>query len=262
MRIRCSAESDVGRGRSLNEDYYAIDGDHGFFVVADGMGGHGNGDVASRIAAEAVCRSLSTRPLRSRLWRGGNNVEQNMVRLRRALEDANRRVLSAASENSSFKGMGATAVVIELDGENGILANVGDSRAYRLRAGTLRQLTDDHTWVREQVSAGLLSESQALRHPFRSVVTRALGGDEEVIVDVQELNVEAGDLYLLCSDGLTAALSDEEIRRGLMGGAPTNTLSASTTARSLKKVCRHLIDAANERGGPDNITVVVVSVEL
>lgn len=241
MRIRCSAQSDVGRGRSQNEDAFSVDAERGVFVVADGMGGHGNGEVASRIVSEVVRESLTPAALRASVD-GGQS-------LRRALEEANRRVIEAARGDAALTGMGATAVVATLDRHGSFLANVGDSRAYLLRAGSFAQLTKDHTWVREQVSAGLLSETQALRHPFRSVVTRALGGDDEVTVDVQALDPQPGDLYLLCSDGLTAVLGDEEIRAHL------------EERDSLAAVCRRLIAAANERGGPDNITVVLVAVE-
>lgn len=248
MKIRCSAQSDVGRGRSLNEDSFAVDGDRGLFVVADGMGGHGNGEVASRIVADVVRDRLATAATRGLSW--GSTKGNGGQRLRQALEEANKKVLEVARGDSSLAGMGATAVVVTIeDGGEAYLANVGDSRAYRLRSGSLNQLTDDHTWVREQVSAGLLSETQALRHPFRSVVTRALGGDEDVVVDVKELDPSPGDLYLLCSDGLTAVLGDDEICALLEAREPLPTL------------CRRLVDAANERGGPDNITVILVAVE-
>lgn len=241
MRIRCSAQSDVGRGRSRNEDSFAVDGRLGVFVVADGMGGHGNGEVASRIVADVVRRRLTPGSRRS----GGVGGQG----LRDALEEANLRIREAADGDEALSGMGATAVVATLRRGGSYLANVGDSRAYLLRGGGFSQLTDDHTWVREQVSAGRLSETQALRHPFRSVVTRALGGEEEVVVDVTPLDPRPGDVYLLCSDGLTAVLGDEEIRSCLERRGP------------LPDICRRLIDAANERGGPDNITVVVIAVE-
>lgn len=244
MEIRCSAQSDVGRGRTLNEDTFAVDGERGIFVVADGMGGHGNGEVASRIVADVVHRNLAPAGGRGR----GAAGEGGQV-LRRALEEANRRVIETARGDSALAGMGATAVVVKMGSGGSYLANVGDSRAYLLRAGRFAQLTKDHTWVREQVSAGLLSETQAMRHPFRSVVTRALGGDEEVTVDVMPLDPQPGDLYLLCSDGLTAVLGDDEIRGHL------------ERRGSLSAICRRLIDAANDRGGPDNITVVVISIE-
>ena len=241
MRIRCSAQSDVGRGRSQNEDSFAVDSERGIFVVADGMGGHGNGEVASRIVADVVRRSLTPKLP----W----TADDGGQRLRQALEEANRRVLEAAHGDKALSGMGATAVVATLGPRGSYLANVGDSRAYLLRAGRIAQLTDDHTWVREQVTAGLLSETQAMNHPFRSVVTRALGGEDEVMVDVSTLDPRAGDVYLLCSDGLTAVLGDEEIRAQL------------ETERSLTEACRRLIEAANEGGGPDNITVVLVAVD-
>ncbi len=220
-----------------------MDADRGCFAVADGMGGHGNGDVASRLATDTIKRVFADS--------GGRRSRPRRLaeRLRRALEEANREVYEAASGSPDLAGMGATAVAIALAESEGYLASVGDSRAYLLRSGRLTQLTDDHTWVREQISAGRLSEAQARRHPFRSVVTRALGGDETIEVDLRELDPRPGDLYLLCSDGLTAVLSDREIRASLEPGLPLATL------------CTRLIDGANERGGPDNITVVLIAIE-
>jgi len=240
MQIRSSARSDVGRGRAHNEDFFIVAGEQGCFAVADGMGGHGNGDIASRLATETIQDVF-----------GGQSKRGSRLadRLRRSIEEANRRVYEAASHNADLSGMGATAVAMAFAEGKGFLGSVGDSRAYLLRGGGLRQLTDDHTWVREQISAGRLSEAQARKHPFRSVVTRALGGDETIEVDMRELDPRAGDLYLLCSDGLNAVLSDDEIRDRL------------EPDQSLSTLCSRLIDAANARGGPDNITVVLVAIE-
>lgn len=144
--------------------------------------------------------------------------------------------------------MGTTVVGLVVGNGAAVVAHVGDSRAYRLRGGELELVTDDHTWVNEQVKAGYLSQDQARTHPLKSVVTRAVGGDHEVEVDVRELELEAGDLFLLCSDGLTTMLRDEEIREHL------------TASDSLEECCQQLIAAANGHGGVDNITVVLLEV--
>jgi protein phosphatase len=145
--------------------------------------------------------------------------------------------------------MGTTLVALLVDGEQAALAHVGDSRAYRVSRGRLDLLTSDHTWVAEQVHAGNLSEEQARTHPFKSVVTRALGGDREVSVEVAELDLEPGDVYLLCSDGLTGMVDDDAIRRHLTG------------ASSLEEACRSLVFEANRSGGKDNITALLLAVE-
>src|SRR4029450_11279934 len=146
-------------------------------------------------------------------------------------------------------GMGTTVVGLLLAGATAAVAHVGDSRAYRLRDGRLEQLTQDHTWVNEQVGAGFLSKEQARSHPLKNVVTRALGGESDVLVDVRELDVRPGDLYLLCSDGLTGMVSDADIRARLAAD------------KSLHEICRALINDSNARGGIDNVTVVLLSVE-
>jgi serine/threonine protein phosphatase PrpC len=169
--------------------------------------------------------------------------------LKMAVRKAHDNVLTAISKDGSLHGMGTTVVGLLLAGPTAAVAHVGDSRAYRLRNGRLDQLTQDHTWVHEQVVAGLLSQEQARSHPLKNVVTRALGGESEVVVDVREVQVQVGDIYLLCSDGLTGMLSDADIRDRLGSG------------RSLHEICRSLVNEANARGGLDNVTVVLLSVE-
>jgi serine/threonine protein phosphatase PrpC len=169
--------------------------------------------------------------------------------LKMAVRKAHDNVLTAISNDGSLHGMGTTVVGMLLAGPTAAVAHVGDSRAYRLRNGHLDQLTQDHTWVHEQVVAGLLSQEQARSHPLKNVVTRALGGESEVVVDVREVQVQPGDLYLLCSDGLTGMLSDAEIRERLGSGS------------SLHEICRSLVNEANARGGLDNVTVVLLAVE-
>ncbi len=170
-------------------------------------------------------------------------------RLKSALRVAHHKVLGAIDQDDSLAGMGTTVVGFLFEGESGAVAHVGDSRAYRLRGGLLEQLTQDHTWVHEQVVAGFLSKEQARSHPLKNVVTRALGGESEILVDVRELEMISGDLFLLCSDGLTTMLSDREIRDRLAGG------------KSLHETCRALVADANARGGTDNVTVVLLAFE-
>jgi serine/threonine protein phosphatase PrpC len=241
--------TDVGRKRKHNEDAYALDiTDEGLFIVADGMGGHAAGEVASRITVDTVGEFIAaTRQKEEATWpfKYNHELHFNSNRLAVAIEKANERVMAAVAAQPWLKGMGTTVVAGLLDGKILSLAHVGDSRAYLLREGQLSRLTDDHSWVHEQVAAGILTEEEAKTHPLKNVVTRALGGGPSVSPDLQELSFEAGDVFLFCSDGLTTMLSDEEIR------------DAVASEPDPKKLCENLVDMANDKGGVDNITVVV-----
>jgi protein phosphatase len=209
------------------------------------MGGHGNGEIASRLATQSVCETIEAIPRKT--WSQKDGSKTRGEQLSRALELANRATFQAVEENADLAGMGATIVAMMFGAESAVIAHVGDSRAYRFRAGELDQLTEDHTWVEQQVSAGELSPDEARSHPFRNVVTRALGGEAKLVVDVATHEVRSGDLFLLCSDGLTGVLEDDEIAE-ILGAAGT-----------LDSRCAALIDAANEGGGPDNVTALLVS---
>ena len=247
--------TDVGRKRKHNEDAfdYKIDesGDEGLFIVADGMGGHAAGEVASKITVETVGEFIAaTRQKEEATWpfKYNHELHFNSNRLAIAIEKANERVMAAVSAQPWLKGMGTTVVAGLLDGKLLSLAHVGDSRAYLFRDGQLSRLTDDHSWVHEQVAAGILTEEEAKSHPLKNVVTRALGGGPSVSPDLQELSFETGDVFLFCSDGLTTMLSDEEIR------------DAAAEESDPKKLCDKLVDMANEKGGVDNITVVAARI--
>jgi PPM family protein phosphatase len=251
MSVNAFGLTDVGRKRKHNEDSFAIDLGEGLCVVADGMGGHAAGEVAAKITVETIAEFIAaTSQKEEATWpfRYNHQYDFNSNRLIVAIEKANERVMTAVSQQPSLKGMGTTVVAAVFNGSRLSLAHVGDSRAYRLRAGEFMQLTDDHSWVHEQIAAGILTEEEAKSHPLKNVVTRALGGGSTVVADIQEQKIEPGDRYLLCSDGLTTMLSDAEIRDAL----------EHTT--DLEQACRELLDRANERGGLDNITVILVAV--
>lgn len=250
IELRVSGLTDVGRARKHNEDCYEIDRDRLLFVVADGMGGHSHGEVASRIAVDTI-RDFIQRDADPSTDGGISDgpLREHSLQLRRAVRLAHDQVLDAIHQDGALQGMGTTVVGILVRERTAALAHVGDSRAYRVRHGELRQLTQDHTWVHEQVKAGYLSEEQARHHPLKNVVTRALGSDKEVLVDLQELEVEPGDLYLICSDGLTTMLDDTEILRIVMSGG------------SLDETCSRLISEANARGGLDNVTVILIAID-
>jgi protein phosphatase len=230
MKIVSAVATDVGRTRSANEDAYFAQ--HPLFVVADGMGGHVAGDVASATTVETIERE----------WDGGSDPEA----LIRMIEDANRAVYEKAQANSELRGMGTTATAILLDASTAHVAHVGDSRAYLLRAGELTQVTEDHTVVGRMEREGKLTKEEAARHPHRNVITRALGIDEGVEVDTWELELVEGDRLLICSDGLNAMLDDDEIRQILIEDENPHEAVES------------LVDSANDAGGEDNITVILL----
>ena len=251
LHIKSCGLSDVGLTRVHNEDYFEIDPVHKLYVVADGMGGHSYGEVAAQLAVQAIHRFIERATDKDTTWpiKLDERLERHSNLLKMAVRNAHDDVLRAISKDGSLHGMGSTVVGLLLVGNTAAVAHVGDSRAYRLRNGKLEQLTQDHTWVHEQVIAGLLSKEQARSHPLKNVVTRALGGESEVVIDVREIQVQAGDLYLLCSDGLTGMLSDADIRERM------------AASRSLHEACRSLVNEANVRGGLDNVTVVLLEVE-
>ncbi len=260
LRAKACGLSDVGVLRSHNEDCFEIDPVRQLFVVADGMGGHSHGEIASRIAVQAIRECIaaggdgsSGAPLTQGAalapMAGPEGVGRQGDRIRTAIRSAHDRVLKAIRQDGSLHGMGTTVVGMLLEGDVMAVAHVGDSRAYRLRDGKFELLTQDHTWVNEQVVAGFLTEEQARVHPLKNVVTRALGGDSEVEVDVREWPVQVGDLFLLCSDGLTTMLSDPEILERLRGGA------------RMEEICGRLVRDANARGGFDNISVLLLRIE-
>ncbi len=229
--IASSAQTDTGRRRRRNEDAFVCEPP--LFAVADGMGGAQAGEVASRLAAE----SLREQDL------GDLPSPERTVEL---IREANRRVYAYSSENAATRGMGTTMTIALVEGSVVTIGHVGDSRAYLLRDDQLTQLTQDHSLVAELVRSGRLSAKEAESHPRRSVITRALGTDSEVEVDVFSLRAEKRDVFLLCSDGLTSMVSDEEIARLLLSARD-----------DLGEAGKKLVAAANQAGGEDNITVVL-----
>ncbi len=228
-----AALTDVGRVRSHNED--AVLADPPLFAVADGLGGHEAGEVASQIAVETL-RDHAPR-----------KADANA--LARAVRAANREVIRAAQEGIGRSGMGTTITAAIVDGLDVVVAQVGDSRAYLMRDGVLTRITQDHSMVADLIRTGQLTEAESRTHPNRSVITRALGTDPNMYADTFEVEAEPGDRLLLCSDGLTGMLTDDTISHLLQASG-----DPSVTARTL-------IDAANEAGGVDNISVIVVDIE-
>jgi len=230
-----SERTDVGRQRQANEDSYLARSP--LFVVADGMGGAQAGEVASLTAIQAFQPGLPDGP--------ADEAIERMIAV------ANRNIYDQAHADSSLAGMGTTITVaaVEADSEQVVIGHVGDSRAYRLRDGIIQRLTKDHSLVEEMRRRGQITEEQAEDHPQRSIITRALGPEPEVLADLARIPSEPGDVFLLCSDGLTTMIGDEKIRDIMVG------------ATNLDAAARTLVEEANRAGGRDNITVVVFQVE-
>ncbi|MDH3214442.1 MAG: Stp1/IreP family PP2C-type Ser/Thr phosphatase [Myxococcales bacterium] len=240
MILRAAARTDVGQRRTGNEDCFAVASELGLYVVADGMGGHSGGQMASRLAVQAAVTALKALEGASAML---------TEKLRYAVAAANREIFATAQQKADLAGMGTTLVALLAGGERIALAHVGDSRAYLVRAGRIRQLTDDHSLVAELVRRREISPRAAREHPHRHVLTRALGVRRHGEPDLAELTPARGDVFVLCSDGLTAHVGDDEITKAVCDGT------------DLAAACGRLIDLANSRGGEDNITVVLVRCE-
>ena len=247
MKILAHGLSDKGLSRTNNEDSFYSDKDLGLFIVADGMGGHSAGEVASRMAVEALSGYIRKscaggEPLIGRSKSGRSDASNRLVS---GIRLAHQVVCEAAKTNRSWKGMGTTIVAALADGDRLSIAHVGDSRAYLVRSGTISQLTDDHSVVAEQVRQGLLSKEEAEVSEYRNLLTRALGSDEALEIDVTEIGIIDGDRLLLCSDGLSTMVADDEV------------LMIIASDDLPESACTRLVDEANNNGGRDNITVVV-----
>jgi protein phosphatase len=246
--------SDPGKRREANEDTVRARQDLGLYLVADGMGGHAAGEVASNLAAQVIETFINdTReadvnttwpfPYDPTLSLNGN-------RLTAAFRLANRRIAAAMQNDEALRGMATTAAAMLTAKDKAAVAHVGDSRVYLWRDGALKQVTQDHSWVNEQVRAGVLTETDARTHPWRPVVTRALSGGDDPDIEVTEFDVQPGDRILICSDGLSGVVPPDRVASIIGRGAPLN------------ETCQALVDAANEAGGPDNITVAMLQVDV
>jgi protein phosphatase len=242
VRLLYSARTDVGMIRSGNEDNFAVNagGDRGLFIVADGMGGHAAGEVASEMAVQIIELELaSVKDLEEKA---------STERVMEALRKANRNIHDRTITEVDKQGMGTTASVLLVNNNRYLIGQVGDSRVYLLRDGALKQITKDHSYVQEQVDAGFLTPEQARYHPYSNVITRCVGASPDVQPDVYSGDVRVGDLFLVASDGLTGMVDDRRLQILLMSRAePERKVHA-------------LISEANGRGGLDNITAIVIQI--
>ncbi len=243
-------QTDVGLARDHNEDAISWDFQRGLVMLADGMGGHNAGDVASRMCLEKLDTILATaldKSLGNIRPNKGSSREATLVR--RAINKANTAVYENSLDNQERKGMGTTLVAMLFYDNRVVVAHVGDSRVYRLRSNKLEQITADHSLVRELLEKGAISEEEAIDNPYSHVITRAVGIRPRVPVEINEYDVLSGDTFLLCSDGLTDRVSDKEIEETLVAAEGF-----------WERAAQRLIDLANNAGGHDNISVVLAGV--
>ena len=239
LHYTAAAATDRGRKRPANEDAFGYSVDQGVFVVCDGMGGAAAGEIASSLAVDEMMRLLATR----------DTARPLLDEAEEAVAAANQAIFSRAQRSRRLSGMGTTLVALLAEDHRAWLLNIGDSRGYRLRGRQLEQITLDHSLVEEQVRLGRMSPLEALRSPLRNVITRALGTQCSVTADIFELETAPGDLYLICSDGLTRELPDETIQSLLRDDLP------------VQQLCEQLVSAALDAGGNDNITCIIVRAE-
>jgi serine/threonine protein phosphatase PrpC len=242
QRWEAVASTDTGLVRQGNEDSYDMRLERGMFVVCDGMGGAAAGEVASKLAVESFLASLDETQAEAAV---------DDAAIRRAVQSADERVRDTAQNDPSLRGMGTTLVALvlpERDSHLGFVVHAGDSRCYRFRENHLEQMTADHSFVEEQVRQGQLTEAEARRSPLRNVITRAIGSQEPTDPEVAQVDLSRGDVYLLCSDGLTREVTDEGIREVL------------EEEKNLSVACTELVQEAVANGGRDNITCILVRI--
>jgi protein phosphatase len=253
LKTRYAAASDRGRVRKNNEDAFLADPGLGFFAVADGMGGHAAGEIASRLALDTLRKSIAeskqnreteSSPNQTALLSPPSTLLVNGIRL------ANQAVFQSSQEKEEYRGMGTTVVALFFSDSSSVVAHVGDSRLYRIRGGRIDQVTEDHSLVWEQYREGYLSKEALSSSPLKNIVTRALGMNPTVDVDVQEIDLQKGDLLVLCSDGLSDLVQDEELMSAIR-----------SASGDLDRACRDLTQLANQRGGKDNITTLIIQIE-
>jgi protein phosphatase len=251
MKTQGFGLTDVGAVREHNEDSFAVDNESGLYVVCDGVGGRSAGEVASQMAVDIIKGYMNKTRESDEAFIGEYDKGLSRItnHLGSAIRMANKVVHEASNSKPNLRGMGSTVVAAFVDEGTVSLAHAGDSRAYLIREGTIKQLTDDHSLVNEQLRKGLITKEQARKSEVKNVITRALGPDHDIEADLAEHKLEAGDRLVLCSDGLSNMVPDEDI------------LSIIDSAERIDRACMDLIKLANKNGGDDNITAVIIAAE-
>lgn len=248
MRVVAVGQTDVGCVRKHNEDNFLIDAELGLYIVADGLGGHAAGEVASQIVVDKMGQFIAQTVEQDRTWplEYDVNLAYDGNRLKVALMLTDQAILEDIRSNPERESMGSTVVACLVHGGKATLVHVGDSRAYLLNCKGIQQVTRDHSWVAEQVANGILTPDEARKHPFRNVITQALGNGGDLEIAVQEIQINELDQLLLCSDGLSGMVPDKDIWEIVQ------------KSDSLQDAARQLISVARENGGEDNITVLII----
>ncbi|MCK4401147.1 Stp1/IreP family PP2C-type Ser/Thr phosphatase [bacterium] len=253
MKFRAYGLSDLGRVRKLNEDSFLVSDDLKLYLVADGMGGHAAGDVASRKSIELI-KAFIERTAKDNdiTWPFEMNPElaPEANKLIAAVQIANKKIYEMSFSNPELKGMGTTIAGLFIAEAKVYIVHVGDSRVYLMRNGRLKQITEDHSWVNEQVKENVITEDEAKQHRWKNVITRALGSEKEVKVDLQEKDIVSGDIFLICSDGLSGM-----VERKTMEDIIKKHIN------NLSEAAEEMIDYANKAGGVDNITVILIGAQ-
>ena len=253
MQVTSTGLTDVGLRRSHNEDSFLVSNEMGLYLVADGMGGHAAGEVASSRTISVVCEFVSRARQDDEIaWplEIDPNLDTTQNIIVTAVRLANQCLCALSETEDLYAGMGTTIAGVMIDGDSAHIVHVGDSRVYLLRDGTFQALTSDHSWVNEQLQRNILTAEEARTHRWRNVITRALGHKQEIDIDLHKHDVQPGDTWMLCSDGLTSMVEDPEIEQALANGDS-----------GLDQKCRRLVDMANAEGGKDNITVLLIHIE-
>jgi serine/threonine protein phosphatase PrpC len=249
LKLSVFGGTDVGRRRKNNEDYFGVFEKHNLYIVADGMGGHAAGEVASSTAVNAVAEFVALTETETDItWPWGVDPNLSLVanRLKTAVRFGNQKVLDLSLTQADYEGMATTIVSVLFEGDLAHIAHVGDSRLYLINGNGISQMTVDHSWVLEQVALGVLTTDQARSHPLRNVVTRAIGAAPDLSVDIMAHEMKKDDVLLMCSDGLSGMVIDADLDRIVKANPDP------------KKAAELLIAEANQRGGEDNITVLLV----
>lgn len=251
LKITSCGITDLGRKRTNNEDNYLINDELGLYLVADGMGGHAGGEFASQIAVntvEEVFANLGAATIPPVLVDEISPEDLTRERLEYAIRLAGRRIYEKALDEPEYRGMGTTALALYVQKDRAFISHVGDSRGYRIRDNTIEQLTEDHSLVNEQIKAGLISPEHAKTHRLKNIITRSLGYQEEVEVDTRIEKIQEGEIFLLCSDGLSNLVEEDEMLQII-------------TRCHFSEAPWDLVKLANERGGDDNITAVLTRID-
>lgn len=231
--LRVGSLTDVGKVREINQDSFSTDLDTGLFLVADGMGGHLAGEKASKRAVEIICQQMA------------QPAEDSLQSLQHAIQEANRQIVSQSLQDATMRGMGTTVTAVFAKDSDLFFGHIGDSRAYLIRRNWIEQVTEDHSVVAQLLRARAITPAEAQRHPYRNVITRCLGMQMEIEADTRHIQWQQGDRILLCTDGLSGLVSDDEMAQ----------LSATEDPQ---EACRQLVELALDRGGYDNVTVVLL----